>query len=395
MIVGEIVPNQALEPDSPDDASRPPRRGMLLPALVYLACLAAFVFDIQFDQTVTVGVLYIPMVGTAVYFNDRRIVWLLAALATAMIVIGFFLPAVNENLVEAVVNRGLSIFVIWTIAELIHQEMRGRQFVAEASRKARSADRVKARLLGHLSHELKTPLNAILGGAELMLADCRPDQRGYLTNIDAAGRRLLGTFENLIDLTRLDEWKQRATRLDLGLTLAAAVERVRAEATASGIAIVTAATFTTAPGLPAREMPSGAGDVWGDSWAIGRILDNLLSNAVKFSPPGSSIAIAVEPQAAESGDFGLDDPRGRRRLVVSVQDQGRGMAKSILNQLGEPFFQADSGAQREFEGLGIGLSLSLRLAAAIGGRLTFESAPGAGTTARLELPAAPAAPETV
>ena len=362
-------------------ASEPLKGGLLVPALVYLICGLAFVADIVTDQVVAMGVLYIPLVATSVYYRDRRAVWVLASIATTLAVIGFFLPVISESLPEAVVNRALSIVAIWAIAVLIDQERGVRDRLAAAMRLAESAEQARRRLLGNLSHELKTPLNAILGATELMLADCRADQRGYLSHIESGGRRLLGTFDNLIDMTRMDEWVAHVTRLELMPVLARAIENASPAAAAQQVTVLP----------PVNDPGNARAAIWADGWAVSRILDNLLSNAVKFAAPGGRVTIEIGSRAAEHGDVELGDPRTGRRVVISIRDNGRGMDQEVITRLGEAFFQADAGAQRQFEGMGTGLALSLRLVAASGGSLKFESQSGTGTTVRLELPAAPGA----
>jgi signal transduction histidine kinase len=109
-----------------------------------------------------------------------------------------------------------------------------------------------------------------------------------------------------------------------------------------------------------------------EEWALRRIVDNLVSNAIKFTEPGGSVEVLVRTM-----------PDG---IAVTVRDTGAGMPAYVIEQIGEPFFQAESGDARRFEGLGIGLALSLRLPDAIGATLHFDSTLGKGTTASLVLP---------
>jgi signal transduction histidine kinase len=195
-----------------------------------------------------------------------------------------------------------------------------------------------------------------------MLADCRPDQAQYLEYIKAGGRRLLGTFENLIDLTQLDERVLQAGAVDLAPLLREAVRAMRVPAAERRV--------TVAFALERERLAA----VRADAWAVGRIVENLLSNAIKFSNPGGAVEIEVEPAC----DL----------VAINVRDQGRGIATDVLLRLGEPFFQGEAGGSGQFEGMGTGLALSLRLAVAMHGRLVFDSRRGGGTCARLVLPRA-------
>ncbi len=329
---------------------------------IYGACAIFFVADISVDQTLAVGVAYIPLVASSVFYREPRIIWLLAAVASFLVGIGFVLPVISENVTEAVANRVLSIAAIWIVAALMRHERNVAEQLAEQTRRAEIADQAKGRLLSNLSHELRTPLNAILGFSDLMLTECRADQVQYLGYIRAGGRRLLDTFENLIDLTRLDERPLQSSDVDLAPLLRDAVRAVRVAAAEQRVSVTLALD---------RENPPAART---DAWAVRRIVDNLLGNAIKFNNPGGMVDVAVEP--------------GPNLVAVIVRDDGRGIAPDVLLRLGEPFYQGDAGDSRQFEGMGTGLALSLRLATAMHGRLVFDSRPGGGTTARLVLPIA-------
>jgi len=306
-------------------------------------------------------VFYIPLVSTAVYHRDPRAPWWLAVLASTLVLIGFFIPSIDPDLVTGVINRLLSIVAIFITAYLLHNERLIRDQLAEQTAHAASADLAKSRLFNNLSHELRTPLSAILGFTDLLIADARPDQKAGLGHIQSGGRRLLATVDNLIDLTQLAERPLRARKLDLVAVLLQAVEASRPLAADRRITLTIA---TADPDLTPVAV---------DGWALRRIIDNLLANGIKFTEPGGTVDVSV--RCMQDG------------FTVSVTDTGAGMPQHVLDQIGEPFFQADAGASRRYEGMGTGLALSRRLAEAMGARLHFESTPGRGTTASLMLPA--------
>ncbi len=350
--------------EGPDRAGEPPPQAWSrwLRLAIYLACGLAFLADLTNDATLAFGVFYIPLVSTAVYHRDPRAAWGLAALASVMVVVGFFLPEVNPDIVVGVTNRGLSIAAIFTTAFLIRHERKIRERLAEQTVRAEVADRVKMQLFTNLSHELRTPLSAILGFADLLMGEARPDQRAAVGHIQSGGRRLLATVDNLIDLTQLEDRTLRIRPLELPALLHQAVEAARPVAAEKQIAFMLA--------LPDESLPQ----VMADGWALRRIVDNLIANGIKFTEPGGSVEISAR--------------RGPDGIATVIKDTGTGMPPEVLRQIGEPFFQADSGAARRFEGMGTGLALSLRLAEAMGARLSFDSTPGSGTTASLTLPVA-------
>ena len=345
--------------------------GSLLPAQrrrwviagIIAAAGVVFAADMLTDRLLAYGVAYLPLVCTAAFHRDARAPWWIAGLTTLMVVLGFFLPVINPDVIASLTNRGLSLLAIWVTAMLVRYERYVRDRLIDQRRRAQAAERTKTQLLSNLSHELRTPLNAVLGFSDLLLADCRPDQLTALRHINAGGKRLLRTLENLIELSRFDERVWQPQEIDLARLVRQLTEAALPEAAEQQISLTCATD-------PTRLV------VTTDPAALRRILDNLLANAIKFTRPGGSITLSLDSA-----------PNG---VGVIVRDTGIGMPKDVLDRLGAPFFQGDGGTARRFEGMGTGLALSLRLASAMGARLTFESAPGEGTTARLHLPLPPA-----
>jgi signal transduction histidine kinase len=325
--------------------------------VIWAGCGLAFFTDITNDQMLAFGLFYVPLVCTAVFLRDRRAAWWLALVASAMVVVGIFLPEVNEDLVTLLGNRVLSIAVIFLTAVLVRYMRVIQDRLAEQTARVEQADRIKTEIFTMLSQELRTPLHAIIGFSELMLADCRPDQRLPLGQVQSGGKRLLITIDNLIDLTNVEERVVRAEQVLVSAVLHAAIDAARFYAAERSVALL--------PAFP-EQLPA----VCADEWALRRILDNLLDNAIKFSGQHGVVEISAEsaPDA----------------VIVCIRDNGIGMAPHMVQQLGEPFFRAGGGAH-QFEGTGTGLALSRRLAAAMEARVEFDSAPGDGTTVSLRL----------
>jgi signal transduction histidine kinase len=326
----------------------------------YAVCIVAFIVDLTVDAPIVFGVFYIPLVATAVYHRDPAVVWWLAALACAMVGVGFFVPAVGSELGTGLVNRVLSVGAILVTAYLIHHERLIHERLAEQTVRAEAADRAKSELFNNLSHELRTPLSAILGFAELLATRARPDQSAALGHIRSAGKRLLATLDNVFDLTQIEDRSLRIRPVDLVAMLQQAVEDSRSLAVDKDVGL-----RLTPVGA---EMPR----VLADGWALRRIIDNLVSNGIKFTEAGGTVDVSTR--------------RGPEGVAVAVRDTGAGMAPEVLEQLGRQFYQADSGISRRHEGMGTGLALSMRLADAMGAVLHFDSVPGRGTTVTLVLP---------
>jgi signal transduction histidine kinase len=344
----------------------PARQRRWVIAGIVVAAGVAFAADVFTDSLLAFGVAYIPLVCTAAFHRDSRAVWWIAGATSLMVAVGFFLPVVNADVTASIINRVLSLLAIGVTAVLVRYERYVRDRLVEQRRRAQAAERTKTQLLSNLSHELRTPLNAVLGFSDLLLTDCRPDQLSALRHINAGGKRLLRTLENLIELSRFDSHVWQKQDVDVARLLRQLTDAAQPEASEQQIVL----TFA---GTPTRQV------VQTDLAALRQIFDNLLANAIKFTRAGGSIEVAVrtEPEA----------------ITAEVRDTGIGMPQKVVDQLGSPFFQAEGGTARRFEGMGTGLALSLRLAAHMGAKLSFESAPEKGTTVRLRLPL-DQAPET-
>ncbi len=325
--------------------------------LVYLGVLVAFITDILVEVFfIPFGILYIPLVCTAVFHRNPRSAWWLASIASTMAVIGFFLPVVNPIPSQGIVVRLLSIGAIFITAALVRYARVIQTQLADQTARAEAAERVKTDVFVTLSEEMQTPLQAMVGLTAVMVADCRPDQREALQQVRGGSTRLLATIANLIDLTNLDERPLANELIDVTFMIRQAVEAGQQMASERQIALELA--------LPGNTLTAKA-----DPWAVRRILDNLIANAVKFSPAGSTIELTAEQHP--------------RSVTLLVRDAGIGMSADILRRLGEPYFQELAGSN----GTGTGLALSRRLARAMGAELAFDSEIGCGTTAMLELPA--------
>jgi len=230
---------------------------------------------------------------------------------------------------------------------------------------AESAGRAKGEFLAMMTHELKTPLNAIIGYAALIGSLPGTTQHGklesYTSEIQGGARRLLALINDILDLARAD-----AGRLDLQegmFSIGAAIERCWQLAQPHAEEARVELRLELAETLPALR---------GDEKLIRQAILNLISNAIKFTPAGGSVRIGVHH--AEEG------------LVIDVADTGIGIAPEDLPRATEPFEQISRGHARERSGSGIGLPIAKRIAELHRGRLEITSRAGAGTSVRLTLP---------
>ncbi|MDP2812064.1 MAG: PAS domain S-box protein, partial [Rhodocyclaceae bacterium] len=235
---------------------------------------------------------------------------------------------------------------------------------------ARIATQAKGRFLANMSHEIRTPLNAVLGLAQIGMRDGAGSPAGQtFDRIARAGEHLLGVINDILDFSKIEAGKLQVEQQPFALLAAidGVVSFVAGRAEAKGLAL----SVDLAPDLPQW--------VAGDGLRLAQILTNLLSNAIKFTASGE-VRLRVERDG--------DDTWFR------VIDTGIGMSEEQLARLFQPFEQADSSTTRTYGGTGLGLAISVDLARLMGGDITVDSRPGAGSsfTLRLPLPAV-AAPE--
>jgi PAS domain S-box-containing protein len=237
----------------------------------------------------------------------------------------------------------------------------------EARGAAERAAQLKDEFLATLSHELRNPLNSVLGWAQILENDSsKPERvRAAAEVIHRNARLQAQLISDLLDLSRVAAGKMRleVQRTDLSAVLAAAIESMQPAADAKDIR------------LESSSAPFGD-EVRGDPNRLQQVLWNLLSNAVKFTPRGGRIEVRIA--------------RANSHVEIHVSDTGEGIAPEFLPHIFERFRQADASTARRHGGLGIGLALVKQLVELHGGRV-WATSPGKdlGSTFVVELPLAP------
>jgi signal transduction histidine kinase len=231
----------------------------------------------------------------------------------------------------------------------------------------RDVSRLKEEFVASMSHELRSPLNAVMGLSEALQENVygplTEDQRRSLVTIEESGRKLLGLFDDLLDFARIGAGRLPTQIGPVGIvgTVQAEVRRSTSRASQKDIGV----TFETR---------ATAGVIQSDARHVRRILSNLLSNAVKFTPEGGQIGVDI------------CDGQSPDVVQISVWDTGPGIDPSQLSRLFEPFVQLDGGLARRYGGTGLGLALTSRLTQLIGGLIDVQSEVGIGSRFTLSLP---------
>jgi PAS domain S-box-containing protein len=261
--------------------------------------------------------------------------------------------------------------LLWQLAQVASvalEKQRLYEQEQEARQMAEQATRAKDEFLAVVSHELRSPLNAILGWNRLLRSQRGDDpQIARVTEtVESSGKAQLRLIEDLLDTARIISGKMRLeTRpVELLTVIASALDAVRPAADSKGIAIIS--NFPTEAGQASYL-------ITGDPDRLQQIVWNLISNAIKFTPEGGRVWVELR--------------RGGSGAQIIVRDTGQGISPDLLPYVFDRFKQGDSSVSRRFGGLGLGLALVKHLVELHGGSVKVESpGEGQGSTFTVNLP---------
>lgn len=230
---------------------------------------------------------------------------------------------------------------------------------------AEVANRTKSEFLTNMSHELKTPLNSIIGFSDLLkegvAGPLNEKQSRYAQFISSSGKNLLNCINDILEFS-----KAEAREGELNL------EEISVDESINKV------ISTILPQINKRNILLNYNSenrtlcISADENKFRQIVYHLLNNAVKFTPAGGSIEISSK----QEGDL----------VIITVKDTGIGMAEGDLNKIFDPFVQIESSLSRNFEGTGLGLTLVKRHVEMHGGSISVESKTGEGSSFKIELP---------
>ncbi len=237
---------------------------------------------------------------------------------------------------------------------------------AEAAREqAEAANRAKSEFLSNMSHDIRTPMNAIVGMTAIARDHMEDRNRveDCLKKITLAGKQLLGLINDVLDMSKIESGKMTLNpeALSLRQAMETLCDIVRPQIRANNQQFDVIISDILAE------------EVYCDSVRLNQVMLNFLSNAMKFTPEGGSIFIRLRQEASPKGDAWV-------RTHLSVEDTGMGMTEEFRKKMFTAFEREDNRRVQKTQGTGLGLSITKYIVDAMGGTIDVQSAPGEGTT---------------
>jgi signal transduction histidine kinase len=299
-------------------------------------------------------------------------------IVTARMVFGDFRGVTSVPGVAMFVSLLASVYVVAQTDRYRRQRQRAEVEMKRAKEAAEAANRAKGEFVANVSHEVRNPVNVIIGMLDMVLdSDLASEQRSNLDRARGASTNLLAIINDILDASKIEAGKMwvETVEMDLGRTIEEALDLLGPAAAQKGLSL----RCVVPQPLPAC--------VHGDPARLRQILVNLLGNAVKFTAVGEVVLTVDVPWADEGGP---SDAAAASLVHFSVRDSGIGIAPERQAKIFEPFEQGDGSTTRTYGGTGLGLPICAQLAALMDGRIWVESDPGRGSTfhftARLRIP---------
>lgn len=261
------------------------------------------------------------------------------------------------------------VFVMYRLLARITERIAEHEHLESALLVAEESNRAKTTFLSDVSHEMRTPMNVIIGLDNLVLNDASlsPDTRDKVEKIGYSAKHLLGLINNILDMNSIEtgEFSVKSDPFPLREVIGQISAIAETQCESKGLAF-------------SLDFAEDADVVCtGDEMRLKQVLLSILDNAVKYTDVPGKVGLSVK---------GEDLPDGRKNLIFTVKDTGVGIDAAFLPHLFEPFAKEDAGAASGNGGSGVGLAVTGKIAERLGGKIGVESEKGVGSTFTVTLP---------
>lgn len=276
-------------------------------------------------------------------------------------------------LVFVVILALTAIMILVTISamadkQLVLQKEQANRLLKVAADEANSANRAKSDFLSHMSHDIRTPINGIMGMTDIALKhlDNREKVLDCLNKISGSSYHLLGLINDVLDMSRIESGKTKANYAEFDI-------RTCIENCAS---IISGQLTTRDIGLVLEVEPFEHPFVRGDELHLRQVFINILGNSVKFTPDGGNIYFSAKE---------AEHTQERALFRFELADTGIGMKEEFLPRLFEAFSQEDDGSRTAYKGTGLGMAITKKFVELMGGTIAVKSQLNVGTEFTIEL----------
>lgn len=249
-------------------------------------------------------------------------------------------------------------------ADQLRRIEEARSAAEEARREAENSNKAKSEFLSNISHDIRTPMNAIVGMTEIAISNIDSIDRvgDCLHKITTSSKQLLGLINNVLDMSKIENGKMTLTVEQVSLR----------ELTDSVISIIQPQIKFKNQTFDVRIENITSEVVYCDCVRLNQVIMNLLSNAVKFTPEGGTICFRLDQSASKKGEDYV-------RVHIMVKDSGIGMTDEFLKVIFESFVRADNERVHRTEGTGLGMTITKYIVDAMEGKIEVQSVPNEGS----------------
>ncbi len=274
--------------------------------------------------------------------------------------------AFGDEWTRTALFNGIIITIVLLIVFSIYYYMMREQMksVNEARHVAERANKAKSEFLSNMSHDIRTPMNGILGMTDIAIANIGNDKKvkECLSKISVSGKHLLGLVNDVLDMSKIESGKMVLTMEQIALP----------ELMESVMSIVVPSARAKNQRIDLNIYDILTENVWGDSVRLCQVMINLVGNAIKFTPENGKIRLKLHQEASQKGN-------GYVRVHIQVIDNGIGMSPEFQKNIFAAFMREDNARIQKAHGAGLGLSITKYIIDSMGGLISVESEQGKGS----------------